>query len=120
MKDLFLVINIAVRIGVAFMSLIHLFAQLFFGDFDWSSTAAGLGGMTLAVLTGWPNRHGKILNRIGITGGAFALLGVGAGVYNYYAYYDIPGNSYAWSTTLLYVAGIAYLIIAAIRGQTLR
>ena len=120
MKDLMLAINILARLGVGFIGFIHLFAQLFFGDFDWSSTAAGLGGMVLAAITGWPHRFRPSLDRIGLIGGVFALLGIGGGIYNYYAYYDIPGNYYAWFITLPYVAGIVFLMIATLRGQTLR
>ena len=120
MKDLMLVINILARLGVGFIGFIYLFAQLFFGDFQWSSTAAGLGGMVLAVITGWPHRLRSLLDRIGIIGGIVALLGVGAGVYNYYAYYNIPGNYHAWFITLPYVAGVTFLLIATVRGQSLR
>ena len=120
LKDLALAINILVRMGVAFIGFIYLFSQLFFGDFQWPSTAAGLGGMVLAAITGWPHRLKTTLNRIGIVAGSIALLGVGAGVYNYYAYYNIPGNYHAWFITLPYTAGVIFLMIAAARGQTLR
>ena len=120
MKDFGLVVSILVRIGVAFIGFTHLFAQIFFGSFGWIDTAVGLGSFAVAGLTGLPVKRQAILTKIGVFGGAVALLGIGAGIYMHYTYYDIPGNYYAWFITLPFAAAIVFLMVAAQRGVSLR
>ncbi|MBT8414283.1 MAG: hypothetical protein KJO30_08135 [Boseongicola sp.] len=61
-----------------------------------------------------------MLTNIGILGGCIALFGIGGGIYMHYTYYNSPGNYYAWFITLPFAAGIVFLMIAALRGFTLR
>ncbi|SMX22965.1 hypothetical protein BOA8489_01064 [Boseongicola aestuarii] len=120
MKDFGLVASILVRILVAFIGCTHLFAQLFFADFNPMATAVGLGAFAVAGLTGLPVKRSAFLTRIGIYGGCIALLGTAGGIYVHYAYYDTPGNYYAWFITVPFAAGSVFLMVAAWRGHTLR
>lgn len=120
MKDLDLVLNVICRLLVAFLAFIFLFGQAFVGNFEWFSTAAGIGGFAVAGLTGWPSRIGPLFNRIGIAGGALALIGVSFDIYDYYGFEQYPGNYYAWFIVLPFVCGIVYLMLMTLRGARLR
>ena len=120
MKDSSPGVHMVVRIGVAFIGFIFLFGQLFVGIFEWYSIMAGLGGLALAGLAGFPAARSPIFARIGIIAGAAALSGLGVDFHDYSANQATPGNYYPWFITLPYAAGIVFLMAAAGGGARRR
>jgi len=93
MQDLIL----GMRILVIFCAASgYLFGQLFFGDFAWHATIAGVFG-TLAGSLGGKFGMGRKENAyIVVVFCVLAIIGVIFDAYNYYTNSHAPGNYFGW------------------------
>lgn len=99
-----------IRGYVLFVGFSFLFGQLFFGDFEWSASVAGLCGFLAAVFAGGFATRTRVARIITIGLCIVALVAVGFDAYRYYAHHDIPGNYYAWFMIGPYCACLALLV----------
>ena len=94
------------RVICVFMGIVHLFGQLFFGDFAIVPTIAGISGIVAGGLSAARRIPAKLLLFVTPLG----VLAVGADAYEYFATEQIPGNYYAWPEEVVFVG--ALLLIA--------
>jgi len=73
-----------------------LFGQLFFANFDWPATIAGVFGLLSGVLSGNFVTNSRARSYVVILFCLASVVGVAFDAYNYYAHLDIPGSYYAW------------------------
>lgn len=104
-------IVIICRAYVVFLACFgFLFSQLFFGNFEWHATLAGVFGLLVASLASKKclvNRAQALLVILFCT---LAVIGVGLDAFHYYNHLNSSGNYYAWFLIGPYVACLVFIL----------
>lgn len=88
---------IILRIYLIFLAASgFIFGQIFFNNFAWGATLAGVFGIVSGFLGGKFARKTLLRSKIIIACCILSLGGVSLDAYNYYANFNSPGNYYAW------------------------
>jgi len=73
-----------------------IFGQLFFNNFAWGATLAGVFGIISGVFSGKFTQKTLLRSKTIIACCTLSLCGVSLDAYNYYANLNSSGNYYAW------------------------
>ena len=83
-----------------------LFGQLFFGQFSWAATIAGVSG----IVSGLLGRRTAVAARfLTMAICATGVAGVAMDAFRYYTELDIPGNSFGWFLIGPFTAALIFI-----------
>jgi hypothetical protein len=90
-----------------------LFGQLFFGQFTFAATLAGVAGATSAVIGFKLSSHSNTLKVPVTVCACGAVVGVAMDAIHYYRDFAIPGNYYGWFMIGPFCLAQAFIAYAA-------
>lgn len=83
-----------------------IFGQLFFGQFSWGATLAGVGGVVVGILGQRATLQARLVTGLACTIG---IAGVAMDAFGYYSRPHAPGNDYAWILVGIFAAGLVFV-----------
>ena len=100
---------IVARIYVGYWGVIAFLGQMYFGEFSFAHTIAGMSGLVLAACGGRSRTRASALAGTVVVAAVLGVLGVLFEALEYYSMQQVPGNDFAWELKAPFLIALLYI-----------